>query len=148
MNNFTTYCKKAAIAGLVSILLWGVSAPAYAANANDYYTNERGSVQSTERYDQIQAEQGGMNNFDDVDPRRNTKEATAKAKALSDNAERNISRSSDVDPLESVREAVDNAGDKLSQTADNVTDSIGNQADKAAARLDRGVERATNRVQR
>ncbi|MEL6855969.1 MAG: hypothetical protein AAFO83_12800, partial [Cyanobacteria bacterium J06607_13] len=82
--------------------------------------------QSTERYDQIQSEKGGMNNFDAVDPRRNTTTAEAKARELSDVAERRNKRASD--PLEPAREAIDELQTKAARTADNLTDSIKNAA--------------------
>ncbi len=102
-------------AGLLTIMLWSVSMPA---NAVPYEENEIGSVQTTERYDQIQSEKGGMNNFDAVDPRFDANKD--KAKALSDNAKR-VTRQS-ADPLESAREAVDDLKRKASDAASDLVD--------------------------
>ncbi|MEL6603536.1 MAG: hypothetical protein AAFP20_09970 [Cyanobacteria bacterium J06614_10] len=113
---------KIAIAGLIGFSLWSLSAPAHAV---PYQKGDRG-IQSTERYDQIQSEKGGMNNFDAVDPRRNTTTAEAKARELSDVAERRNKRASD--PLEPAREAIDELQTKAARTADNLTDSIKNAA--------------------
>ncbi|MGC1309091.1 MAG: hypothetical protein WA885_17840 [Phormidesmis sp.] len=168
MKNMLSYLKKAFVAGLIGVILWGVSTPAYAADANDYYKNERGQMQTTERYDKIQREKGGMNNFDDVDPRRDTTEADAKAQTLMDTAKR--VRAQDADPLESVREAVTNVKDNVGETAKNLkedadsqlsnvsnkvdaaTDRVGNQANRAANRLGESVDETNatfdNRVQR
>ncbi len=145
--------KRTLIVGLVTLGLWtaSVSTPAYAADANDYYSNERGSLQNTERYDQIQPDSGGMNGFDDTDPRRNTQAAEAKAKALSDRAERMLDESAD--PLENAREAISNIKSGLGESVDSAADSISNQADKvsgkvgqAADRLGRKVDGVTDRV--
>lgn len=111
--------KKTVIAGLVSLSLWSFAAPAQAASA-EMYTNERGEMQTTERYDKIQSESGGMNNFDAVDPRRNANEA--KAQKLSDVAKRRKAQASD--PLEPAREAVDDLTDKVTGTASELTKDI------------------------
>lgn len=145
--------KRTLIVGLVSLGLWAasVSTPAYAADANDYYSNERGSVQNTERYDQIQPDSGGMNGFDDTDPRRNTQAAEAKAQTLRNRSERMLDETAD--PLENAREAISNIKSELGESVDSAADSIGNQADKvsgkvgqAADRLGRKADRATDRV--
>lgn len=120
----TLIVRRMLVAVLVGVTLWSVSAPAQAASANDYYENERGSLQNTERYDTIQSKTGEYNNFEDVDPRRNTRAAEAKAKSLIDSAERNNNLSSD--PLESAREAIGNAKNKIGNTVDDVTDSVRN----------------------
>ena len=112
--------KKAVIAGLVGLSLWGLVAPMQTAIAADMYKNERGQMQTTERYDQIQSETGGMNNFDAVDPRRNANEA--KAQALSDVAKRRKAQASD--PLEPAREAIGNLKDKTVDAASALADDV------------------------
>ncbi|MGB3295790.1 MAG: hypothetical protein WBB01_22630 [Phormidesmis sp.] len=119
--------KRVLVAVLVGISLWSVSAPAQAASANDYYENERGSLQNTERYDKIQSETGDFNNFEDVDPRRNTQGAEAKAQALKDTAERQ--QRMDAEPLGSAREAIEKVKSKLNETASDVADSVRDTAD-------------------
>lgn len=117
-----TRSQRTLVAVLIGVSLWSVSAPAQAASADDYYENERGSIQNTERYEKIQSETGDFNNFEDVDPRRNTQAAEAKAKILSDTAKRNNRLSSD--PLEPAREAIGNAKNKVGDVVDDVADSI------------------------
>ncbi len=116
--------KRVFIAGLVSLglsaSLLSFGAPAFAADANDYYGNERGSIQGTERYDQIQPEQGGMNNFDAVDPRRDTKAVEARSQELIDTAKRRKAQADD--PLEPAREAIGDLKDKIVGTASDVAD--------------------------
>lgn len=118
-----TASKLFVVAGLIGLSLMGMSAPAQAADV-DYTRNAEGGIQSTERYDSIQSEKNGMNNFDAVDPRRNTNRADAKAQALKDGAERRTAELRAKDPLEPVREAVDNVKSKVGNAADAVTDSL------------------------
>ena len=159
-----TILKRSLMVGLISLGLWtaSVGSPAYAADANDYYSNERGSIQNTERYDQIQPNKGGMNGFDDADPRRDTSAAEAKAKTLKDSAVRRQLQTGG--PLETAGEELSNvknglgnradrAADSISNKANQVTnkvdsavDSLGSKADKAADRLGNKAERATNRL--
>ncbi len=159
-----TILKRSLMVGLISLGLWtaSVGSPAYAADANDYYSNERGSIQNTERYDQIQPNAGGMNGFDDADPRRNTRAAEAKAKTLKDSA---VRRQLQTDgPLERAGEEINNvknglgdradkAADSISNKANQVTnkvgdavDSLGRKADRATDRLGNEADRATNRL--
>lgn len=148
--------KLAIAAGLVSICLVSLSAPAQAADI-DYSKTSEGAIQSTERYDNIQSQKGGMNGFDAADPRRNIGEAKAKAQELSDVAKRRQLQADD--PLEPVREAVDSIKDQIGSTADTATDkaarTVDSVTDKAARRADsvtdktaRGVESVTDKANR
>ncbi len=159
-----TILKRSLMVGLISLGLWtaSVGSPAYAADANDYYGNERGSIQNTERYDQIQPDAGGMNGFDDADPRRNTRAAEAKAKALKDTAVRTNLKTGG--PLETAGKEINNAtnglGNRADRAADSISnktnqvtnkvgdavDSLGRKADKATDRLGNKAEQATNRL--
>ena len=159
-----TILKRTLMVGLISLGLWtaSVASPAYAADANDYYGNERGSIQNTERYDQIQPDAGGMNGFDDADPRRDTSAAKAKAKTLKDSAVRRQLQTGG--PLETAGEEINNVKNGLGDRADSATDSISNKAnqvtnqvddavdslgrkaDRATDRLGNKAERATNRL--
>jgi hypothetical protein len=123
--------RRILILAFVSLLVWGMTfvAPVHAADGVergsdgiDYYKNDRGTIQSTERYDQIQPKTGGMNNFNDVDPRQDTKRATAKAKTLTDTANRRKAQASD--PLEPARKTIKNAKDNLGEKVDNLADKI------------------------
>lgn len=142
--------RRLAIVGLVSLSLWGATlvAPAQAADANDYYTNEIGSVQTTERYDKIQTSKGGMNGFDAVDPRRNANEA--KAQELLDVAKRRKAMASD--PLEPTRETLDGIKNNIVNKADELTDeaadrlnTVENKLESATDRLGKKVGDAANR---
>ncbi len=106
---------------LAACLLWaGITAPAHA--ADNYMKNERGTLQSYERYDEVKPEVGGINRYTDTDPRRDTTAADAKARALSDQAERS-KRMAD-DPFEPTRETLSNTGDYISNAVDEAKANI------------------------
>jgi len=109
--------KKIVVVGMLGLSLWSLAAPA---NAVPYQEGDRG-IQSTELYDQIQEEKGGMNNFDAVDPRRDTTRADAKAQKLSDVATRR--KAAAADPLEPVRDAVGDIKNNITSAADDAVDS-------------------------
>ena len=112
VNQSKRVTKRLVSAALLTVMLWGVSLPA---NAVPYEKNDAGRVQTTERYDQIQENTGGMNGFDAVDPRRDTNED--KAQALSDIAKRRQAQASD--PLEPAREAVSDMKDSIKDAVSN-----------------------------
>ena len=116
LNGLSSLLKKTVAVSLLCALLWSVAAPAQAV---DYRTNERGNIQSTDVYQPIQEEQGGMNNYSDTDPRRNTAQAETKARKLSDTAERRKMQASD--PLEPARAAIDRATDQAEQAVEDLT---------------------------
>jgi uncharacterized protein YjbJ (UPF0337 family) len=140
-----TALKRMLLVALVSLSLWSVSNPAYAADANDYYTNDRGGLQATERYDKIQPKTGEYNNFDDVDPRQDTSRADAKARAEIDDAKRRNAQTND--PLEPAREAVSNLKENLGGKAERATSKVNYQVEKAADKLSNRAERAVDRIQ-
>lgn len=116
-SQYFTAGRLFVVAGLVGLSLMSISTPALAADV-DYSKNMEGGIQSTERYDNIQSEKGGMNNFDAVDPRRNTNDA--KAQVLEDSAERRTAEFLAEDPLDPVRDAVDDVKSKVSNAADSL----------------------------
>lgn len=70
--------------------------------------------------------QGGMNDFSDVDPRKDTSEAAAKAKGLIDNAESNV-----IDQTGSVGENTKRILDKKGENARDFNKNIDRSTDKA-----------------
>jgi gas vesicle protein len=76
---------------------------------------------------------GGMNDYSDVDPRKNTTEANTKAKALVDNAKKNIDEKS-VDSIDQygrnyrsgtpLGERVKRIGEDVSDSVENVTEKV------------------------
>lgn len=77
---------------------------------------------------------GGMNDYSDVDPRQNTTGSQAKAKALIDNAQRNINQKS----VDSVDQYVENyrngapLGERVRKIGENVGDSAKNLKEDVA----------------
>lgn len=133
--------KGLLVASFIAVSLWAAATPAYAANM---YENERGQKQTTERYDKIQSEKGGMNNFDAVDPRRDAN--ADKAQTLIDTAKRRKAQASD--PLEPAREAIGDLKDNITGAADDATDAISNQANRLTDKAARAADRAGDKVDR
>lgn len=118
--------KGILLVGLVSFSLWNLGlGSAVAADTTDYLDDPNTS-QSIELYEDIQPKVGGMNDFEDTDPRRNTQQAEAKAQALSDTAKRRQMQASD--SLEPVREVFGGAKDELGKTADELKDDVSDKA--------------------
>jgi len=76
---------------------------------------------------------GGMNNYEDVDARQNTSAAQAKAKALVDNAKRNIDEKSVDSPQQYVEnyrsgtpfgERVKRIGEDVGEAAENISKDV------------------------
>jgi len=67
---------------------------------------------------------GGMNDYSDVDPRRNTTEANTKAKALVDNAKRNTT--------EKIVDSPQQLGDRVKGVGNKVGDAVGNIKENAS----------------
>jgi DNA-directed RNA polymerase subunit K/omega len=69
---------------------------------------------------------GGMNDYSDVDPRQDTSEAKAKAKALVDNAQKNIDEKS----VDSVDQYVENyqSGTPLGERVKRIGENVGKAA--------------------
>ena len=116
-SQYFTAGKLFVVAGLIGVSLMSISTPAFAADV-DYSKNMEGGIQSTERYDSIQSEKGGMNNFEAVDPRRDTNDT--KAQALKDSAKRRTAELRSEDTLDTVREAVDDVKDKVGNAAESL----------------------------
>ena len=133
--------KSLLVAGFIAVSLWTMATPAYAA---DMYDNERGQKQTTERYDKIQSEKGGMNNFDAVDPRRNANDA--KAQTLLDTAKRRKAQASD--PLETAREAIGDLKDNVTGAADEAANTVSNKADRLTDKAARAADKVGNKASR
>ncbi|MEI2582996.1 hypothetical protein [Scytonema sp. PRP1] len=74
--------------------------------------------------------EGGMNNFSDVDPRRKGADVKAKAEALKQNAEQNvIDETSNIG--ENTRRILDKKGDNVEQIGKNLQQNAQETADKA-----------------
>jgi hypothetical protein len=103
--------------------------------------NERVS-QETELYDPIQEPQGGMNNYADTDPRRNTKATEAKARTLSREAERNIQK------VQNPQEFVEDyrSGTPFGERVRNITEGVGEAAENVGEDLTKGSRQGAAKI--
>jgi hypothetical protein len=82
---------------------------------------------------------GGMNDYSDVDPRRNTTEANNKAKALVDNARRNIDEKS----IDSTEQYVENyrSGTPLGERVKRIGEDVSESVDSVKENLSKGTQK-------
>ncbi|NJL41617.1 MAG: hypothetical protein HC899_36715 [Leptolyngbyaceae cyanobacterium SM1_4_3] len=137
MNKVFSALKRTQIVRAVVVFLAGVSmllSTACSSTPNAPKVSGEGSYTGNapqmEIYKRTQPNEGGMNEYSNVDPRANTSRAEAKAKGLVDNAERNIRRGFD-DPREApeqlgnvVREGSRNLGEQAQQTTEEVQQGV------------------------
>jgi gas vesicle protein len=105
------------------------------------------TVDSAKTADQIRQEvpsgavtnqyKGGMNDYSDVDPRKATTEADAKAKGLVDNARRNINQKS----IDSPEQYVENyrSGTPLGERTRRIGEDVGKAADNVTGEAAKGT---------
>jgi len=92
---------------------------------------------------------GGMNDYSDVDPRQNTTKAQTKAKALIDNAQKNINTKS----VDSPEQYVENyqsgtpLGERIQQIGENIGDSIDNLKEYVSKGTDENIQRTQENAQ-
>jgi gas vesicle protein len=99
---------------------------------------------------QVQPYQGGINNFDDVDTTRLSKDnVDAKAKALKDRVERNINQKGIDSPEQYVKnfrsgtplnERLENIGDDLGQSAGDIKENLQEFGTRGSKNLERNVK--------
>ncbi|MDZ7957213.1 MAG: hypothetical protein RMY34_04810 [Aulosira sp. DedQUE10] len=106
---------------------------------------------NAERYDttknyNLNSPKGGINNFSDVDPRAkgDEKAAEAKAKALRDNAQRNVDEKS----IDSPGQYVENfrQGTPLGQRVKNLGEDIGSSAAEVGEGVAKGAKRGIENI--
>jgi lysyl-tRNA synthetase class I len=87
---------------------------------------------------------GGMNDYSDVDARRDTTEAKAKAKALIENAQRNINQKS----VDSPDRYADNyrSGTPLGERARRLGEDIGESAEEVTEGAAKGVQKGIQNI--
>jgi len=100
------------------------------------------------------AYQGGMNNYPDVDPRRDTAPAGAKAKGLVDNAKRNLNQSVDNpgELGENIRQGaplgkrIERLGENVSESTQELTEGVTKGTQRGARNLRENTQNATEGV--
>jgi ElaB/YqjD/DUF883 family membrane-anchored ribosome-binding protein len=152
MNRIIAFFKKIQLRQIVTIFLAGVLVlvstacggnPTMAKTA-DQIREEVPNGTMTNRY------QGGMNDYRDIDPRRETSKADAKAKGLVDNAERNLTNRTG-NPAEAIRRVGNDASDvgrNVQKTADKVGNKIERNAKEFGENAQQGAENLKQNAQK
>lgn len=89
---------------------------------------------------------GGMNDYSDVDPRKNTTEASTKAKALVDNAKRNTSEKI-VDSPQQLGDRVKRVGNKVGDAVENVKENTSNAVGDLKENVSKGTQKNIRQTQ-
>ncbi|HEY9602825.1 MAG TPA: DUF6658 family protein [Allocoleopsis sp.] len=131
-DRILTFC----LVGLLVVVSTACSGNASATTA-DKAREEVPSGAVTNRY------KGGMNDYSDVDPRRDTSAAKAKAKALIDNAQRNINEKG----IDGTEQYVENyrSGAPLGERVKRIGENVGKAAEDLGEQASQGArENAAN----
>lgn len=129
------------------------------ANATDTASMKDTGGSNPNRPGQVQEYKGGMNSFEDVDDTRQVdlSAVNAKAKALKDRVERNISEKSIDSPEQYVKnyrsgtplnERIENIGDAFGQSASNVKEDAQQIGERGSKNLERNVKNFPEKVSR
>lgn len=125
---------------LVGLLLFVSTACSSGASAKtaDEVQKEVPSSAVTNEY------KGGMNDYSDVDPRLDTKQAQAKAKALVENAQKNIDQKS----VDSGEQYVENyqSGTSVGERARRIGENIGESAKELTEGAAKGTQRGVQNL--
>ncbi|MBD2315197.1 hypothetical protein H6G20_26375 [Desertifilum sp. FACHB-1129] len=97
--------------------------------------------------------EGGMNNYRDTDPRRDTKGADAKAEGLVRNSQRNLDKSVDGpgEYVQNVKEGASlegpkKAGESLSEAASNTAEDFAEGTERGFKNLQKNASRAVDGI--
>jgi lysyl-tRNA synthetase class I len=146
MNKIITWLKRIRLDRIVTVFFAGIllfistacgTTNALAKTADDA-RQEVPSKAVTNTY------KGGMNDYSDVDARRDTTEAKAKAKALIENAQRNINQKS----VDSPDRYADNyrSGTPLGERARRLGEDIGESAEEVTEGAAKGVQKGIQNI--
>lgn len=151
MNKIMTWLKSIRLARIVTIFMAGIllfvstacgGSKVLAKTADDARQEVPGKA-VTNTY------KGGMNDYEDVDPRRDTSEAKAKAKALIENAQKNVdekSINSPEDYAENYRSGTP-LGERTRRLGEDIGSSAKNTAEDVAEGTKRGLENIKENAQ-
>jgi hypothetical protein len=146
MNNTFPWLKRNQLVRVLVVFLAGVSmllSTACSSGPNTPKVSGEGSYTGNapqmEIYKRVQPNEGGMNEYSNVDPRTDTSRAEAKAKGLVDNAERNVRRGFD-----DVREAPEVLGNYVKEGSRN----LGEQARQTTGELQQGAREGSRNLRR
>lgn len=146
-NSGISKILTAVVAGLLLFVTTACNTPSVLAKTSDQIREEVPSTGVNSRF------QGGMNDYSDVDPRKDTKAAKVQAKGLIDNAKSNvIDMTDDVGTntqrtLDKKGENLDQFGQNLKRSADKAGDKTQNSAQDFAQGAKRGAENVKENTQ-
>jgi hypothetical protein len=151
MNKVVSWLKSIRLDRIITICMAGLLmlvSTACSGNASaktpdlaptaDQIRQEVPSGAVTNRYE------GGMNEYSDVDPRKDTSEAKAKAKGLIDNAQRNINEKSIDSPEQYVENYRTGAplGERVKRIGENIGKAAGDVGEQASQGTRENLENA------
>lgn len=146
MNAFIDSLKKLRLRQIVTVFLAGVllmvSTACSGANAQDANTKRYDPTKSYE----LNTPKGGMNNFSDVDPRAKADEkaAEAKAKALRDNAQKNVAEKGIDSKEQYIRNY--NSGTPLGERVKNLGEDVSSSTEEVREGLVKGTQRGIENI--
>lgn len=126
------------LAGVLLLVSTACGSTKVLAKTSDEVRQEVPSRATTNTY------KGGMNNYEDVDARRDTSEAKAKAKGLIENAQQNIDEKS----VDSREQYVENyrTGTPLGERVRRIGEDIGESAEEVAEGASKGVQKGVQNI--
>lgn len=146
MNTLTSWLKNIRLdriltAFLIGILMFVSTAcnNGVQAKTADQIREEVPSSAVTNQY------KGGMNDYSDVDPRKNTTEANTKAKALVDNAKKNIDEKS-VDSLDQYGRNY-RSGTPLGERVKRIGEDVGDSVENVKEKVSKGTQKNLRQTQ-
>ncbi|MBW4553520.1 MAG: hypothetical protein KME35_20765 [Aphanocapsa sp. GSE-SYN-MK-11-07L] len=143
MQKLTSWFRSLQLERVFFVVLAGLFLLANVACSNPSSTASGSSpgyeTESTSAYRIRQEPQGGMNGYSDVDPRRDTSQADAKARTLIDRAEARIQ--DDRNPKEVIQDTLKEKPltERAREFSDQVSDSTKNTAEKASQATKKGL---------
>lgn len=144
MNHVINWLKSIRLHQILTICLVGIlvfvstACSGAAATTSDKIREEVPGSAVTNKY------KGGMNDYSDVDPRQDTKGAEAKAKALVDNAQKNI----DTKSVDSPGQYVENyrTGTPLGERVRRIGEDVGEATQNVTEDVSKGVQKNTQQT--
>lgn len=135
LDRILTIC----LVGLLVVVTTACSGGASAKTADKIREEVPGSALTNEY-------KGGINSYSDVDPRQSTTGAEAKAKALVDNAQRNI----DEKGIDSAEQYVENyrSGTPLGERVKRIGENVGKAAENVTEDISKGTKENAQNAQK
>ena len=155
MNTVISAYKRLGLARILSVFLAGIfllittaCGDSSSLNASQGNT-DKVIPNQTELYETIQPREGGMNQFNDTDPRQTTSSKKVKAKATKDQVRSNLNRSQTPGEFagsfkkgEPIGERVENFGEDVSSSVKDFSSNVSEGAKKNFENLQENIKSA------